>query len=86
MKQWDHVVSGVRPLLGAFEAGKDSSAENLHAIHAVLSRHRCFRDFDGLEDMHEFQDSVDKDEDLDTANALLCEMWDYADEKRIWIK
>ena len=86
MRQWSNVVSGVRPLLNAFKPGETSSAENLHAIHAVLSRYDCFSDFEELEDMCDFQDSGNTREDMDVANAILEVMWNYADEERIWIK
>lgn len=85
MRHWDHIIEGIRPLLEGFEPGKDSSAENLHAIHGLLSRADCFRDFEELEDMADFQDSGNAKEDMDVANAILDMMWDYADEEGIWI-
>jgi hypothetical protein len=84
MREWKHTIKGVRPLLNAFELGA-SSAENLHAVHAIISKRSCFADFEGLEDMEFFEDSGDAHEDMEVANGLLEEMWDYADANDIWI-
>lgn len=85
MRDWKHTIEGIRPLLHAFEPGVSSSAENMRAVHAIISRRICFEAFDGLEDMEHFEDTGDTHEDMEVANGLLEEMWDYADANDIWI-
>ena len=85
MANWQHKITGVRKLLGAFEDG-DSSAANIKAIHAILTRKECFRDFIWLDDMEDFKDSGDVEEDREEANGLLAAMYDYADSNLIWIE
>jgi len=86
MKNWRHVVRGIRPLLNAFDPEQHSSAENIKAIHSIVSKHRCFDDFEAFDEMEEFTDTGDKEYDMERANAIIECVWDYADANSIWIE
>ncbi len=86
MKNWRHVVRGIRSSLDAFDPERDSSAENLQAIHSIISKHRCFINFEAFGDMEDFYDTDDKEYDMERANAIIECLWDYADANSIWIE
>ena len=74
---WEHRIDVERFL--TMEESPEAVRESMDNIYRVLKSHPCFNDFEML-------DLFREEDDLEEANDLLNEMYDYADANLIWIE
>lgn len=81
MRQWKYKVKIKHLLIDEVHMkDPDDLSATMKKIGETLSMHKCFNDFEYIGD---FQDHF---EDLEDANYLLDDMYDYADREGIWIE
>lgn len=85
MAEWRDRIRGVREIIDSYEDG-DSSEANIKAIHAIISKRKCFAEFSYMDEFEDFEDSGDYEYDMEEANSLIHAMYDYADGNRIWVE
>jgi hypothetical protein len=79
--RWLHTVE-IKHLL-AEDAEYESVKKTMNEIADILSKEKSFKDFAST--IEKFRDIPEDDDFLEYANDLLDELYDYADEHRIWI-
>ena len=63
----------------------DSVQKSMNAIADVLTKERFFYGFHGLSKFHKIPKGNKVFGPVDYANKLMDELYDYADDNRIWI-
>ena len=79
--RWLHTV-GIKHLLAEDEE-YESVKNTMNKIADILSKEKSFQDFAST--IQKFRDIPEDEDFLECANDLLDELYDYADEHRIWI-